>query len=898
MDYRSERGKEPLRQSHAAAAASPPPRPFPEHELSHRSSSISDVTDIGISPYEASAVSESVLTSPVHAVPSPTSLYSSGGSISSPFGDEAQQQQPSQQARRSSWRGTLSYTGSRRYAPLAGGGDAARPAPGRRTSATSIRSRSSYASTLASTIPENGEDESYAMTLLAHPAAMGMAPLPQSTRHVSDDMTTPMSPVGFDVGSALGPLSAHENEYISQWQQQEAQGMLSGGLGQGFRADSTLRDAELLASPHRGRSISRSFTFRRTVARQPPTRAETIKTRGQDEADRLGRVIEVIIQEPSADLSSIEGSHMSIHNNNEPDELRRSTFPSIAGPTPTRQIFFPKPNWKPWSMRWPHLTLLVLVSVGLAVMQEVLFRRFHNTPILTFHSPREIKPLIYFAVKFLPTLAAVVYGVLWQFTDFEVRRLEAFYQLSKDGGALAAESINVDYVTSFNLFRPFRALKLGHYTVAVSSLGTLLAGSLGPTFAAATVILTPSLHERKAHPDAEKTLTFSPTWSRLLTSTLAICAVLSSVLFILLQKRRSGLNSDVRGIAGLASMAVVSHILMDFKDMDTAKHHDIHHKLKYHRYMLKNSSLAPDDENPASSKDREKYDDDALDHMSDNPHPLMLRPAGCISFIIAMVAFMGFVPAFVFTDAGVVTDKAPWFATAWAVCLKLSWHGMETAVRMMEPYYILSKRHAPSKILTLDYTALPFGYLPLQALANGHLIMFFVGFGSILAEFLTVFVTGLTTSDGQGFVKAYGWNSDDVKSIYAGQDTLVSFSVSFGFAMFVLLYMTVVATVVFARRRHPFLPRQPNTIASVLAFIHQSKMLYSFVGTAKLNSAEMARRLRAGAGASATYGLGWFEGRDGQTHCGVDQEELMSTYKHGVDFSMGNKPWITRWDEL
>ncbi|KAJ2970849.1 hypothetical protein NQ176_g7984 [Zarea fungicola] len=339
--------------------------------------------------------------------------------------------------------------------------------------------------------------------------------------------------------------------------------------------------------------------------------------------------------------------------------------------------------------------------------------------------------------------------------------------------------------------------------------------------------------------------------------------------------------------------------------MDTAKHHDIHHKLKYHRYMLKNSSLAPDDENPASNKDREKYDDD-LDHMSDNPHPLMLRPAGCVTFIFALIAFLGFVPAFVFTDAGVVTDKAPWFATAWAVCLKLSWHGMETAVRMMEPYYILSKRHAPSKTLTLDYTALPFGYMPMRALANGHLLMFFVGFGSVLAEFLTVFVTGLTTSDGQGFIKAYGpvptaGVDGDVKGINAGQDTLVSFSVSFGVAMFILLYMTIVAIVVFSRRRHPFLPRQPNTIASVLAFIHQSKMLYSFVGTHKMNSAEMGKRLRQqlqGDGTSTTYGLGWFEGRDGQTHCGVDQEELMSFYKHGVDYSKGNQPWNTQWDVL
>lgn len=90
------------------------------------------------------------------------------------------------------------------------------------------------------------------------------------------------------------------------------------------------------------------------------------------------------------------------------------------------------------------------------------------------------------------------------------------------------------------------------------------------------------------------------------------------------------------------------------------------------------------------------------------------------------------------------------------------------------------------------------------------------------------------------------------------------------------------------------MPRQPNTIASILAFIHQSKMLYNFVGTTKLSKTEMVRKLDNG----ATYGLGWFIGRDGKTHCGIDQEELVSHYKHGIDDSQRNEPWNTRWDIL
>jgi hypothetical protein len=129
------------------------------------------------------------------------------------------------------------------------------------------------------------------------------------------------------------------------------------------------------------------------------------------------------------------------------------------------------------------------------------------------------------------------------------------------------------------------------------------------------------------------------------------------------------------------------------------------------------------------------------------------------------------------------------------------------------------------------------------------------------------------------------------EDINAGQETMISFWISLGLAIFVLLYMGIVAAVAFVRRRRVFLPRQPNTIASVLAFIHQSKMLYDFVGAAKLSNAEMVTKLE---GVDKTYGLGWFQGRDGQPHCGVDEEELLSRYKFGYDYSKATNPWEER----
>ncbi|KJR80531.1 uncharacterized protein SPSK_04883 [Sporothrix schenckii 1099-18] len=657
------------------------------------------------------------------------------------------------------------------------------------------------------------------------------------------------------------------------------------------------------------------------------SRQGTVRALAQSEANRRGEIVEIIMEEEEEDdttTNNQDNGHsrnlsddtanddsdianvgskvdLSVMSGPEgPDPLagggmssanrRQSSIPLRMGTTDgtqRTQVFYPQPNWRPFSMRWPYLMTLILLSIVLGVAQELIYRMSLTRPLVKFHSPEEIPGGLYFTVKFAPTIVAVTFGVLWQITDFEVKRLEAFYQMSKGDGAVADESINVDYVTYFTFFRPFRALYCKHYAVAVSSIASLLAVSLVPTLSAATIVLTPNRDARLANPQGEKQVVIGAVWSRFLTVVLFVIAALGCVLFFLLQRRRSGLLSDVKGIAGLASMAVVSHIMTDFKGMDLVTHKEIHNKLKDHRYVLRNSSLAPDDENPVSLAERERYKE-FDSHMSENPHPLMLRARGCIPYIAGILLFAALIPIVLFTPANVLTDKAAWLLTALAVAIKLGWGGLETSVRMMEPYYILWRRHAPAKTLTLDYTAMPFLWVALQALKNGHYLVFFVGFGTVMTEVLTVLVTSLATVEGHDFIGTGASSPTADTDADSGEETALSFWLTLGLVTFILSYMSIVATVVFIRRRRPFLPRQPNTIASVLAYIHQSKMLWSFVGTSKSSNAEMLVKLEA---MGHKYGLGWFEGRDGKTHCGVDQEELMSSYKLGYDYSRSNKPW-------
>lgn len=756
-------------------------------------------------------------------------------------------------------------------------------------------------------IPEGEEID---MGLLQHAVPMSFTPHNKTgyatvEEEPSDDIDDGAS---VDLSSFTGPMSPRSETQWKEINRQEQSGILTGGLGAGFTPEDTITSTDLYANaPQTPRtpSISRRMSFRSPGLKRQPT----LRDLAQIEANKTGKVIQVIVEnEPKSngeedgdeeaeetgavvDLSSMTGvantKSMNFDRFDMPEQSRK-----LSVPAPKSEVFYPQANWKPFSMRWPYLTALIVISVTLAASQEYLYQKSHQKPLYEFNSASDLNTWDYFVFKYLPTLVAVIFGILWQVTDFEVKRLEAYYQLSKPGGALAAESINVDYITFFNFFRPVRALKYKHYAVAISSLATLIAVSLIPTLQAASVKLKPDHAQRKLNPDDLKGIYIDPVWSRFLSIFLIFIAISGCLLVWQLQKRPSGLVADVKGIAGVAAMANRSHILMDFKDMDTATPDEIHNRLKSHRYTLRNSSLAPEENAPLTQAEKDRYDQHKR---PENPHPFMLRlPAG-ITFILGMAAFMIVMPIVLFQPSvNIITEKAPWLLTGLAVCIKLAWGTLETDVRMIEPFYILSLRHASPKVLTLDYTAMAFGWMPIRALMNGHLLVGLVGLGSVLAEVLTICSTSFANVSGIDFAKRQPHEDTD-SDINAGEETFLSFWISFGLAVFILSFLCLVATFVYTRRRHAFLPRQPNTIASILAFIHQSKMLYDFVGTEKMDNTEMVTRL---VGIGKTYGLGWFTGRDGEMHCGVDEEEMVSAYKHGEDSKKANMPWNSNWQSF
>ncbi|KAF1999692.1 hypothetical protein P154DRAFT_493448 [Amniculicola lignicola CBS 123094] len=611
---------------------------------------------------------------------------------------------------------------------------------------------------------------------------------------------------------------------------------------------------------------------------------------GQKEAEKVGGI--VAVADMPLDISETfhaDFDTRSILTTNQPDHDGSKT-----------SYYFPEdpdmPAWRPFSMGWPWLSMLVVIALALAGLQEFLcqlsIRRAKDDPLngglIKFKKPGDLSVTEYFTWKYAPVFVFVIYGILWQISDYEVKRLEPFYQLSKNSGASAAESVNMDYLTFLAWLVPIRAVRHKQYAVVYVSLATLVASSLVPVLQSASVKMYPPQKERKV--DEWKSIRIDPPWSRAVTACLVIVAICGGILMYEM-RRKSGLLSDPKGIAGVAAMATRSHILTDFHGLDTAPLDRIHKQLRHRRYILHKSSLWQG-EYIRNSTERVR------EHGSD-PRPLMLRLRAGVPYVCYIVLFTISIPIFMFVSGAVkITEKLPFLLTALATIVKLLWSTVNCDIRMLEPFYILANRRAPAKTLTLDYTATNPMLLPFRALQNRHYLVALVGVGSILTEVLTVCVSSFSV-DGKKFIPGHGGEDDeeedDAFDRYNTDETFRSFWISFAIVLSILFTLVAIACLVYLRRSHKFMPRQIGTIASVLAFIHQSKMLVQFVDTEKMDSSAMEKHLEK---EGKTYGLGWFSGRDGDDHCGIDEEPLLAGYSYGVDWTktrvLGNQ--IGTWE--
>lgn len=611
-------------------------------------------------------------------------------------------------------------------------------------------------------------------------------------------------------------------------------------------------------------------------------RSRSVRLFGQDLADKRHEIVAV---NEAIDLSSFEGMSLT---------KRKSTFDGMNlgaadQAADTQSYFFPSdpdiPNWRPFSMRPPWIIMLIMLALALAGVQEWLcqtsIKRQKRTPregILSFNDLEDVSVFLFFVWKYFPTMVTIGYSVLYSIMDFDIRRLEPYYQLSRPQGARASASLNLDHLTMFQYFVPFTAARLRQWTVFLSTIANIAAATITPALQNPAIDLIQNdspVCTSTGCPLADSIekrywVVVDPVWSRLVSISYMMIACIGVYLFFAL-KRKSGLLSNPVGIAGIASMATKSHILQDFRGLDLATREQIHKRLAHRTYVLYKSSIWQGEWNASVE---EVHDSPG---QLKSPHPILLRLKSGVIFITVLFLVMVGVMMIALTPARIVANRASWFPILVATVIKLVWNTFEADIRLIEPFYRLSQGNAlPQNSLTLDYQATVYGWMPVRAALNGHYLVALVGLTTVCLDVFSVTI-GSFSVDSHIFLTGPRYEHESS----SGAETYISFWVSLGLSILILIFTITVAALAYKRRRHPFLPREPSTIAAVLSFIYASKMLDDFIDTETLTRGAMEKRLK---NIGKRYGLGWFRGRDGQLHCAIDEEPIVSRYVHGKPY--------------
>jgi hypothetical protein len=91
---------------------------------------------------------------------------------------------------------------------------------------------------------------------------------------------------------------------------------------------------------------------------------------------------------------------------------------------------------------------------------EVLAQGSHQNGALALSPSLDAVPSsVVFSYLFLPTIIAVLYSLYWNWIDLDVKRMQPWFELSREDGALAKRSMFLDYPFEFVAFVPFTAAR-------------------------------------------------------------------------------------------------------------------------------------------------------------------------------------------------------------------------------------------------------------------------------------------------------------------------------------------------------------------------------------------------------------------------------------------------------
>lgn len=116
--------------------------------------------------------------------------------------------------------------------------------------------------------------------------------------------------------------------------------------------------------------------------------------------------------------------------------------------------------WKPRTLQATVLLGVVIFAAGMIAILEYLSYMSHRDGGIAFtNTGMSFSTSITFPFLYLPTVIAVMFSLLWSWVDLDAKRLEPYFQMSKNDGALSEDSVKLHYPFEFVAFVPIRAIR-------------------------------------------------------------------------------------------------------------------------------------------------------------------------------------------------------------------------------------------------------------------------------------------------------------------------------------------------------------------------------------------------------------------------------------------------------
>jgi hypothetical protein len=117
-------------------------------------------------------------------------------------------------------------------------------------------------------------------------------------------------------------------------------------------------------------------------------------------------------------------------------------------------------TWKPPALRAPVLIFTIAICWSLiAVLQFLLHTSQQESGVLFAPRISDLPLTRTFLYLYCPTIVAVAFSIYWTWIDLETKRMEPYYQLSKENGALGKDSLLLHYPFDFIPLVPLKAAR-------------------------------------------------------------------------------------------------------------------------------------------------------------------------------------------------------------------------------------------------------------------------------------------------------------------------------------------------------------------------------------------------------------------------------------------------------